>query len=115
MRTDNLKRHLKSKNCIPANLSGVYEMNSINTTHLLRKEINFVSRKSAKEENKQVNGFKSTDHFTSFIKDDTLESEMIKEDCKLEKMETKQANRAIILKVPITSLHLQKVIPWKKK
>lgn len=39
MRSDTLKRHLKSKKCIPSNLK-VYEKKSINSAHLQRKERN---------------------------------------------------------------------------
>ena len=97
MRSDTLKRHLKSKNCIPDNLSEVYEMNPTNTTNLLTKEINLESKNSAKEENKQVNDFRSTDYFTLSTKDNNLEEEMIKNNCKYkEKIEMGERIGAII-------------------
>lgn len=65
MRSDTLKRYLKSKNCILCNLSGIYEKKSTNTTHQARKDINLKQGNIANEENKQVNDFKGIDHFIS--------------------------------------------------
>ena len=39
MRSNNLKRHLKSKKCILTNLNKIYEKESTNSIHLQSKEI----------------------------------------------------------------------------
>ena len=73
-----------------------------NTTRLLGNEINLKLEINVKEENNQIDNLKSVDQFAAIIKENILEDEIIKENYKPEKKETKKSSKLIILKVLIT-------------